>query len=161
MTMPYNCRRSMTCGASLACIALLSVLPMLSSTAADPAPPPVADAVDYGALIRDLTLTRNSGGRMTMAMWMPDEFWRAALQSNGHMTDKGVNDYIAVIHPYTLVAILDAEKGITAFHYADMDTLTNEVTIEDSHGMKYGPLPPNLVAEDVKNLIQVMRPLLS
>ena len=161
MTMPYNSRRSMTRGVSLACVALLSVLPMLSTTAAEPAPAPAADAVDYGALIRDLTLTHNAGGRMTMAMWMPDDFWRAALQSGGHMSDKGISDYIAVIHPYTLVAILDAEKGIASFRYADMDTLTNEVTIEDSHGVKYGPLPPNLVAEDVRNLIQVMRPLLT
>jgi hypothetical protein len=157
--VPYKYRRPIPC-VSLACSALLSLLPMLS-TAAAPAAPPAADAVDYGALIRDLTLTRNAGSRMSMSMWMPDEFWRAALQSNGKMTDKGINDYIAVMHPYILVAILDAKQGITAFQYADMDTLSNEVTIEDSHGMKYGPLPPNLVAEDVKNLIQVMRPLLS
>jgi hypothetical protein len=39
--------------------------------------------------------------------------------------------------------------------------LANEVTIEDSHGAKYSPLPLDSVAEDIRNLIQVMRPLLS
>ena len=77
------------------------------------------------------------------------------------MTDKGIADYIAVLHPYTLVAVMDAQKGITAYRYTDMDTLVNEATIEDSHGTTYRPLPPESVAEDIRNLIQVMRPLLS
>jgi hypothetical protein len=117
--------------------------------------------VDYSALIRDLTLTRQADGRITMAFWMPDEFWRTALQSSRRLTDKGIADYIAVVHPYTLVAVLDGQMGITAYRYADTDTLVNEATIEDSHGATYGPLPPELVAEEVRNVIQTMRPLLS
>jgi hypothetical protein len=39
--------------------------------------------------------------------------------------------------------------------------LVNEVTIEDSHGITYRPLAPESVAEEIRNLIQMMRPLLS
>jgi hypothetical protein len=92
---------------------------------------------------------------------MPDQFWRASLQNSGRLTDQGIAQYIAVIHPYTLVAVLDAQRGITAFRYTDMDTIINEVTIEDAHGTMYSPLPPDSVAEDMKNLIQIFRPLLS
>lgn len=98
---------------------------------------------------------------MTMAMWMPDEFWRAAIQNSGRLTDKGTADYIAVMHPYTLVAVMDGRTGITAFHFTDVDTLVNEVTIEDSHGATYSPLAPDAVAEDIRNMIQMMRPVLS
>jgi hypothetical protein len=145
----------------LSCVAALSAVPALSSAAADPAPAPGADAVDFAALTRDLTLTSNAGGRLTMTMWMPDEFWRASFQDGGKLTDQGINQYITVIHPYTLVAILDAQRGITAFRYTDLDTIVNEVTIEDAHGTTYSPLPPDSVAEDMKNLIQIIRPLLS
>lgn len=153
MTLPYRCSRSKIRGVVLFCIAALSAL--------DTAPAPGADAVDYGALVRDLTLTRNADGRITMAMWMPDEFWRATIQNSRQLTDKGIADYIAVMHPYTLVAVLDAQRGIAAFRFTDMATLVNEVTIEDSHGTTYHPLPPDSVAEDIRNLIQMMRPLLS
>jgi len=161
VTLPYRCRRSKIRRVVLSCVAALSVVPALSSAAPDTAPAPGADAVDYTALTRDLTLTRNVDGRLTMIMWMPDEFWRASFQNSGRITDQGIAQYIAVIHPYTLVAVLDAQRGITAFRYTDTDTIVNEVTIEDAQGTKYGPLAPDSVAEDMKNLIQIIRPLLS
>jgi hypothetical protein len=161
VTVPDKCLRSKIRGVALSCIAMLSSFPALCSDAAETAPAPEAAAVDQSALFRELTLTRNQDGRMTMAMWMPDEFWRTTLQSSRRMTDKGITEYIAVVHPYTLIAVLDAQSGFTALRYTDVDTLLNEVTIEDSHGTTYSPLPPDSVAEDIHNLIQMMRPVLS
>jgi hypothetical protein len=160
MELPCSYRRTKIRGALLACLATFSALPNLSGSA-ETAPPPATVSGDQGALIRDLTLTRSLDGRLTMALWMPDEFWRIALQSSGRMTDKGIADYIAVMHPYSLLAVVDAQKGITALRYTDTDTLVNEATIEDSHGNRYKPLAPDSVTEDIRNLIQTMRPLLA
>jgi hypothetical protein len=161
MTLPHGCRRSKIPGIVLSSLAALSAVPATSGAAPDAVIGPGADAVDYTALTRDLTLTRNVDGRLTMTMWMPDEFWRASFQNSGRLTDQGIAQYIAVVHPYTLVAVLDAQRGITAFRYTDMDTIVNEITIEDAHGTTYGPLPQDSVAEDMKNLIKIFRPLLS
>jgi hypothetical protein len=161
MTLPYRCWRPKIRGWTLACVAALCAVPALTVAATDTAPAQAADVVDYAALTRDLTLTRNVDGRLTMTMWMPEEFWRASFKNGGGLTDQGIAQYIAVIHPYTLVAVLDAQRGITAFRYTDMDTIVSEVTIEDAHGTTYSPLPLDSVAEDMKNLIQIMRPLLS
>jgi hypothetical protein len=161
VTLPYTYRRSKMRGVALSCIAVLSILPALWSAAAEKAPAPEADASDQSTLIRDLTLTRNADGRLTMAMWLPDEFWRAALQSSRQLTEKGIADYIAIVHPYTLIAVLDAQRGITSYRYTDTDKLLSEATMEDSQGTTYSPLPPEAVAEDIRNLIQTMRPLLS
>lgn len=160
MTLPYRYRGTKIRGALLACLATLSALPGLSRPG-ETTPPPAANSVDEGALIRDLTLTRSMDGRLTIALWMPDEFWRIALQNSGRMTDKGIADYIAVMHPYSLLAVMDAQRGITAFHYTDTDALIKEAAIEDSHGNTYSPLALDSVAEDVRNLIQMMRPLLA
>ena len=65
------------------------------------------------------------------------------------------------MHPYILVAVMDAHKSITAFRYTDIDNLINEATIEDSHGNTYSPLAPDSVAEDIRNIMQAMRPLLT
>jgi hypothetical protein len=147
-------------GLLLACLTALSALPGLSGST-ETAPAPATGGVDQGALIRDLTLTRSADGKLTVAMWMPDEFWRVALQSSGRMTDKGIADYIATMHPYSLFAVMDAQRGITNFRYTDKEDLVSEATIEDSHGNKYKPLAPDTIAEDVQNLIQAMRPLLA
>jgi hypothetical protein len=161
MTLLYTRRRSKMRSMALVFIAALSAISTTGTAATQAAPLAEAATLDQGALIRELTLTHTVEGKLTMSMWMPDEFWRIALKSSGRMTDKGIADFIGVMHPYILVAVMDAQKGITAFRYTDTDTLVNETTIEDSHGNIYRPLAPDSVAEDVRNLIQTMRPLLA
>jgi hypothetical protein len=160
MSLPYGSRSTMFRGALLACLAALSTLPGLSRST-ETAPAPATDGVDQGALIRDLTLTRSVDGRLTVAMWMPDEFWRITLKSSGRLTDKAIADYLATMHPYTLLAVVDAQRGIASFRYTDTEALIGEATVEDSHGNKYKPLAPDAIAEDVENVIQAMRPLLA
>lgn len=164
MTSLCRCLRWIGRGMALTWVAALVVLPAATMAAIDKTTAPATPAsstVDYDALVRELTLLRNVDGRMTMAFWMPEEFWRAALRNGGQMTDKSMAEYLAVIHPYTLVAVMDAQRGITSFHFTDTDTLTGEVMLEDAHGTTYSPLPPDSVAEDIRNLIQMLRPLLS
>jgi hypothetical protein len=67
-------------------VTALSAVPALSSVTTDAAPAPRADAVDYAALSRELTLTRSLDGRLTMTMWVPDEFWRASFQNSGRQS---------------------------------------------------------------------------
>jgi hypothetical protein len=120
-----------------------------------------SDSVDNSELMHDLALTHGEAGRLTMTLWLPDEFWRTQLKHRGAMTDRGIDNYLAVVHPYTLVAVLDGQLGITAYRYTDAETLANEVTLEDSHGERYAPLPPESISEDVRNMIQMFRPLLA
>jgi hypothetical protein len=161
VTLLYGCRPSKIRGVVLYCVAAFAAVPLLSSAATEAVSPPAANAMDSAALYRDLTLTRTVEGRMTMAMWMPEEFWRASLRNGGRLTEQGVAQYMAVIHPYIMVAVLDAQRGITAFRYTDIGTLLTEVTIEDSHGAKFSPLAPDSVGDEMKNLVQTFRPLLS
>ena len=168
MTLWKICRQPKSIGAALIYGAVLAAAPALCSAATDtpptatPAPvAPSGNAIDYAAFTRELTLTRTVDGRLTMAMWMPDQFWRASLQNGGRLTDQGVAQYMAVVHPYTLVAVMDAQRGITAFQYTDIETLDGEATIEDAYGEKYGPMAMDAIAEDMRNLIKIMRPLLA
>jgi hypothetical protein len=146
--------------AALSLFVAIGVFPTLGS-AADSAAPAASDAPDKGALVRELTLSRDAAGKLTVTMWLPDEFWRTSLQNSGSLTGAGIDKIIAIMHPYVLIGVLDAQKGITAFRYTDLDTLVGEITIEDSHGERYSPLAPEAVSEEVRNFIQAMRPLLA
>ncbi len=132
-----------------------------ASYAADSAVSSNADAVDTGALVRDLTLNRQVGSRLTVTIWMPDDFWRTAFRNSGNISAQGVEQYLAVVHPYVLIAVLDAQRGITAFRFTDSETLSTQTTIEDSHGAVYSPLTPDAVGDEIRNLTQMMRPMLA
>jgi hypothetical protein len=44
---------------------------------------------------------------MTMVMWMPEEFWRPALQGRNQISEQGVTQDMARIHPYAMGPHLD------------------------------------------------------
>jgi hypothetical protein len=116
--------------------------------------------VDMSSLTRELTLSKQSNNRMTMTLWLPDDFWRVAIGANGNLSEHGVDDYITVVHPYLLIAVLDADKGITAFHYTNPEALLGETRIEDSRGNIYKPLTPESMGEEMHNMIEVIRPII-
>jgi hypothetical protein len=120
-----------------------------------------ADGVDYGALVHDLEKVKKSSDKMTLVLWMPEEFWKSALASSGRITPKGIHDYLVALRPYTLIAVVDGRAGaFGGLQYTDDDVLMNSVRIEDSNANLYQPMPLGLVSDSVRNLVDVFRPLM-
>jgi hypothetical protein len=103
-----------------------------------------------------------SADRLTLVFWMPLEFWRATLESSGKLSDKGIQQFVQTVQPYTVLAVIDGESGFGgALNYADPDALRASVTIEDTSGNVYHPLALDEIDPGLKNLLQMMRPVLS
>lgn len=99
---------------------------------------------------------------MTLAIWMPEAFWKLALSANGRLTSKGISDTLDVIRPYILVAVLDAQStGLGGYSYTDDKTLTTSVRLEDSRGTLYQPLDPGVISGGMRNLLGAMRPIMA
>lgn len=117
---------------------------------------------DYGSVVKDLEVVDKSADRLTLVFWMPIEFWRVALESSGKVTEKGTQEILKTIEPYTVIAVVDGELGFAgALNYPSSDALRASVTIQDADKNLYHPLALDDVAPGMKNLIQVMRPVLT
>jgi hypothetical protein len=93
---------------------------------------------------------------------MPEQYWRASLQSNDRLTDKAKDEFFGALRPYTIVAVVDTNVGIGgAFSFTSPDTLRSIVRIEDGAGNFYEPLDPQTVSGSVRNLVQIMRPVMA
>jgi hypothetical protein len=135
-------------------IALLALLPV---TAAQAEP-----RQDFTAILKDTEMIKNADHRLTIIIWMPEQYWRASLQSNDRLTDKAKDEFIEAIRPYTMLAVVDANVGIgAAFTFSSSDALRKVVTIEDGAGNLYVPLDSETVSGSMRNILQVMRPLLA
>lgn len=143
------------------CVALLlGIAMMIALTTYVPAK--AADGPDYGTLIRDLTKMQKTSDRMTIVMWMPEEFWKLALSANGRLTEKGIRDTLDLIRPYTLIAVLDGQStAFGGYSYTDDQALLTSVRLEDSRGALYQPLDPGLVSGAMRNLLDAMRPMMA
>lgn len=125
-------------------------------------PAKAADGPDYAALIRDLTKVQKTSGRITIVMWLPEEFWKLALSANGRLTQKGISDTLNVVRPYTLIAVLDGQStALGGYSYTDDQALMTSVRLEDSRGALYQPLDPGLVSSGMRNLLDAMRPIMA
>ena len=117
---------------------------------------------DFGAIVKDLEVVDKSSDRLTLVFWMPLEFWRATLESSGKLSDKGMQQFVQTVQPYTILAVLDGETGLGgAINYAQPDALRASVTLEDTGGNVYQPLALDKIDEGLNNLLQMMRPVLS
>jgi hypothetical protein len=120
-----------------------------------------ADGIDYGALVHDLEKIQKSSDKITVVLWMPEEFWKSALASNGRFTPKGIDDYLVALRPYTLIAVVDSRPAaLGGLQYTDDDTLMNSVRVEDSNANLYQPMPLGLVSDSVRNMVDLFRPLM-
>ena len=113
------------------------------------------------ALIKDLQRLTRSHDRMTLVLWLPAEFWRASLESEGKMTPQDVDRFVKELEPYVVVAVADGQVGMLgSVNFSEPESLRGAVTIEDSEGKLFSALPDSEISPGVRNLTQMMRPVL-
>jgi hypothetical protein len=115
---------------------------------------------DPTALIKDLETIGKLGDRMTLVLWLPTEFWRVTLESGGKVAPDDVERFTKAIDPYVVVAIADGQTGILgSVDFSEPEVVRKSATIENSRGEVFSPLPDDAISDGVKNLTQMMRPV--
>jgi hypothetical protein len=114
---------------------------------------------DTSAMVRDLTVTKQSGDHITMVMWLPPQFWRASFEAGGLAGPK-VDQSMKELNPYVLLAVADGHKALASVTFSEPELLKNSVTIENPRGDRLSALPDDAISEGVKTLTQMMRPVM-
>ncbi len=119
-------------------------------------------AVDLSALTRETQQTSHKEHNLTIIWWIPEDFWRVAMSSNGDVTPNQITRVIKVVHPYTLVAVVDGEFGpFGGTTYKSEKAIRDQLAIQDANGNSYKPMDLADVSPDLQNLLASMKPMLS
>lgn len=114
---------------------------------------------DLTGLVRDLESVVRSEDRFTLILWLPTEYWRVCLE--GKITPKEAEKFVKEIDAYVVVAVVDGAPGIAgSVTFSEPELVSNTVTIEDTRGTLLSPLPDAEMSAGVRNLTQMMRPML-
>ncbi|HTV52677.1 MAG TPA: hypothetical protein VME21_15920 [Steroidobacteraceae bacterium] len=117
---------------------------------------------DFSAVMKDLEMMSRSEDRMTFVLWLPIDFWRFQLQAQAMLTPKAIDQIITSLDPYTIIAVVDAQPEVGgAFTYTEEEKLEKMVSLEDRAGNGIQPLELDSVSNNVKNLVQMMHPVLA
>lgn len=117
--------------------------------------------VDLVALTQETQKLSQKQQAMTLAWWVPEEFWRASLAQTPAMTAAQTEEMLKVLRPYTMVAVLDGTIGpFGGVTYNSEDWLRANTRLVDVEGRSYLPCAEEKIDADTKNMLQMMKPVL-
>lgn len=123
-----------------------------------PAAATAQSAPSLNDLIRETQKQSDDPGRITIAWWLPDEFWRLSARQNGGGATAQVEEMVKVLQPYLVVAVVDGKVGpLGGVDFVDGPALRDAVSVRDSGNKVYKPLPDSELPGDVRNLVAILR----
>jgi len=118
--------------------------------------------VDVQAIIKETQQTSQKDKTLTVAWWIPEQFWRASASQNAGSSPDRTEAMLKALRPYTLVAVLDAKMGFFGkLDYTPDADLAAEVSIKDGSGTIYTPLSDDQIEGDTKTFLGIMKPVLA
>jgi hypothetical protein len=116
--------------------------------------------VNVNALVDELQRGSDELNRMDFVFWMPPLLWRHTLAQSASMTGEDIEDFVKVLKPYTLVAVVAGSIGpFGGVTYVPEETLLTRVWIKDGYGTLYGPLSGNTIDADTEMFLAMMKPM--
>ncbi len=145
-----------------AVLALLMLMPTVPAHADDEAPRfRSADQIPINDLITETQYGSDDDDKVTVAWWLPDEFWEVSLASDPTTTPEGVAEVIDLVSQYTVVIFVDGSIGaFGGVRFVPPAQVRKTVKLITADGETVGPLPEEDVSPDMLMLIGAMRPIL-
>ncbi len=118
--------------------------------------------VDVAALSQETQRVAQGPNAMTMAWWMPEDFWAVTFAASPKAKAGEAEAALKAIRRYTVVAVLDGTPGASgAVSYRSGDELRQIMRLTDAWGNSYAPIAENEVDPAMKAMIQTMKPSLA
>ena len=118
-------------------------------------------SVDVTKLIKETQQTRNADGQLTIAWWIPVEFWEESFRNSDRLSERQANEFIATLRPYLLLAVMDGNmKPLGSIDYVSYDSIYNSLSFVDQAGNTHRPLSTDEIDSEVNSLLTIMKPML-
>ncbi len=120
-----------------------------------------AGAADMREFIHETQQSATVSQELTLAWWIPQEFWDLSLAENPNVPAQTAADIRAVFHDYQVFALIRASVGIQGLTGAPTraDLLANsrfQIGDKEIH-----PIDPDQVPTGVQTMLGAMRPMLN
>lgn len=116
--------------------------------------------VDINALIQETQKMSQSADKMNLIWWIPEDFWRVSLEQNPNISAAQIEEFIKLLHPYTVILAIDGKIGpFGGVTYESESTIRNNIRLIDIQGNNYRPLSIETITADMKNLLSMMKPV--
>ena len=118
--------------------------------------------MDFDELINETQKSSPQLDKMTIAWWVPEEFWREALAQEASVTPAQSEEFLEVLRPYALFIVVDGKMGALGEpKYLPEEAIRRSLQLSDAQGVKYAPIEAAKVSGGINVLLSMMKPVLS
>jgi len=115
--------------------------------------------IDINALISDTQKSSTETNKMQLIWWLPEEYWNAFLKEDKTMTEEGKEEFLKVLRPYILFAIVDGKIGpFGSITYKAEADIRNGLRLKDSKGNYFRPLSEDQIDADTRSFLAMFKP---
>ena len=120
------------------------------------------ESVNINALIQETQQMSDAPNEITLVWWLPEQFWEASLSQNPAIIPAQIEDFLAVVRPYTIIAVVDGTMGpFGGVTYTSEQAIRHSVVVRDTRGRRHSPLPESEVSPDTAILLGMMKPMVT
>jgi hypothetical protein len=122
--------------------------------------PATAGEVDLVALTQETQKMFQNAGEITLAWWMPEEFWKASLAQQKQLSTDQADGFLKVMRPYIVIVVVKGKIGLTSTFESEEFARANTKVI-DAQGNTYSPLADADVDATAKAVLGMFKPMLA
>ncbi len=122
----------------------------------------VENEVSMTELIKEIQQWNKKDNKMSLAWWIPNEYWRIALKDNKQIQQETINQLENVFENYLMIWACDLTinaDGTT--NYTTEEEISKSITILDENNKKYFPLAKNQIDGEALTIVENMKPFFS
>jgi hypothetical protein len=121
-----------------------------------------ASRIDTNALTEETQKSHPDPDRMALVWWIPEEFWEATLAQDPATSKAQAEAFLKTVRPYLIFGVVDGKMGaFGGVTYKSEATIRSTIEVVDARGAAHLPIAHEKVDADTRNLLAMMRPVLS
>lgn len=117
--------------------------------------------VDIDDLLSETLKLSPDPDRLTQVMWLPVQFWETLFHQDPSLSADEVNEIVNAFKDYVIVMVLDGKIGFFgSVTYASEEDIISNLRILNNYGVAHSPLDERFVNRDVRNMVNIFKPIL-
>lgn len=120
-----------------------------------------ASAANLQDLVVETQRTAQRDGQMTMAWWMPQQFWQESMNANPSVPAAAREQILTALSDYTIVAMMRARTGATGLTDVQSKAELMKNAQLEINGKVMAPLAPEQIAPGAALVLSQLKPALA
>jgi len=118
--------------------------------------------IELNALISETQKSSDKPNAMSLIWWIPEEFWLASAAQDPSFTEAQVKEILKTLQSYTIIGVVDGKIGtFGGVTYTSEAYIRSNIVLVGTDGMRYSPISDQMISADAKNLISMLKPVIS